>query len=460
MTDSHSESLIRASSPIAPSTSWILASGSPRRRSLLRQLGLPFSVKPSRVDERIHLGESPHDFALRMAVEKALDVAYRVSQPSQGTDVLVVGGDTVVALGSQALGKPTDESHAVQMLSELSGRAHDVWSGWAVARVVADQAPQVICSGVSRGVVHMREISPSEREVYIRSGEPMDKAGSYGIQGAGGRFVEKLSGSLYGVIGIPIADLTEALVAQDLIPSPDFARRSISLRERVATAAWRSGRAVDEVQVLAVSKHHPAERLFLAGAHDFKHFGESYLQELSAKRPQVEGAWTEVTTLQGSSGSISSAPTWHYIGKIQTNKARHIGASVDWVHGVSRESEARRLAEGAAQAGHTLQVCLQVNVAGEEQKGGVSPDQVAPLLERCRAYDALNVVGLMTFPPLGSSEESRAHFRALRHLRDELASTHGALPHLSMGTSHDFEVAVEEGATWVRLGRALFGERA
>ena len=437
---------------------WILASASPRRRELLRQLGLVFDCLISEVIEQARSNEFPREFAKRMAEEKALDVAQQNARTSSAvpsetfteTETWVIGGDTVVALGDQILGKPIDVSDAKSMLARLSGREHDVWSGWAIVRSTAHTEPEIVCSGVSRGIVKMRAISDEEIRAYVETGEPLDKAGSYGIQGRGGRFVEDLTGSLYGVIGLPLLDVGEAISELHQLPEPDFALRSVRLRERAATAAWRSGRSVDEVHVLAVSKRHPSQAIITAGAHGLSHFGESYLQELTEKQPVVSESWLSAYT---------SEPTWHYIGAIQSKKARHIGAQAQWVHGVSRFVEAQRLDEGAARSGHQPQLFIQVNIAGEASKGGVHPRDVLQLLQQCEELTAIKVVGLMTFPPLGDPEDNRVHFRALRVLRDQLTECGFDLPHLSMGTSHDFEIAIEEGATWVRLGRALFGER-
>ena len=174
-------------------------------------------------------------------------------------------------------------------------------------------------------------------------------------------------------------------------------------------------------------------------------FGENYVQELQAKA-------TELTP--------HSALRWHFIGHLQRNKARHVVAvpALAVVHGIDSAPLLQELDKRAAQLDRRLDGLLQVNVAGEDSKGGCAPDELATLLaeaERCRH---LRIRGLMTMPPIGEPEEARPHFRALRQLRD----AHGGvsrLPELSMGMSHDFEVAIEEGATLVRVGTAIFGQR-
>lgn len=426
-----------------------LASASPRRRELLRQLTPNITVAPSHIDETPHHGEPPRDFALRMAQEKAL---------ACGAEGWVVAGDTVVALGAQILGKPADTPNPAQdattSLATLSGRAHEVWSGWAV------RGPHGITSGVSRGVVTFRDLTRAEIDEYVSTGEPLDKAGGYGIQGRGGRLVAGLEGSFDGVMGLPTAEVAEALLGLGALTptTPALLRAALSLRERLRAASWRSGRGADAARLLAVSKFHPVERVVEALGYDLRDFGESYLQELEGKR----------AALKVFNAEPSLEPTWHYIGALQTNKARRVGVSAGWVHGVSRVEEARKLSEGALERARLegvdaearpLRLLLQVNIAGEASKGGAHPEHVGALLEACEGLSGVRVEGLMVFPPLGDPEESRPHFRAARALRDSLATPSRPLSHLSMGTSHDFEVAAEEGATWVRVGTALFGER-
>ena len=428
----------------------VLASASPRRQSLLRQLGEDFEIICADIEERIEEGETPVRFAERMAQEKALAVLSQLNHDHAQPRV-VIGGDTVVALRGKVLGKPSSRENAHEMLSSLSGQDHEVFSAWAIAKMNEDGKPLIISSGVSRTAVTMRVILPAEIESYLDSGEPMDKAGSYGIQGLGGRFVSHLRGSFYSVIGMPLLEIFEALHSlQCLSSDPEFVRQGISLRERCAYSAWRSGRAVDSVQVLAVSKRHSVAQMELAKRCDFHHFGESYAQEL------LEKAEMFVDLADGE----FAQPVWHFIGGIQRNKARRIGEVSQWVHGLTRLSEAERLAEGAHSQGQVISVFIQVKLADEESKSGVSPSELRPLLISLEKLEGLQVKGLMTFPPLAEPEESRVYFRALRLLRDELETEGFSLPHLSMGTSDDFEVAIEEGATWVRLGRCLFGERS
>lgn len=443
-----------------PCFSWVLGSQSPRRKTLLKYLGVPFDSLPANIDESIKATEKPSVYALRMAEEKALKVAEKLAQQelknSMAKPTLIIGGDTVVALGEKVLGKPLSESEALATLTELAGQEHQVWSAWAVVQFMHGQEPIILTSGVSKSTVNMRELTKDEIIEYIASGEPMDKAGSYGIQGQGGRFVSRVEGSFFSVIGLPMLDLYTALVEKGLIfDQTGFIKRGIELRERVAFAAWRSGRSVDAVNVLAVSKFHSLESIKQAYMCDFEHFGESYVQELLNKHDELKQYQQQL----GPADRSNYEPVWHYIGGIQTNKAKRIGENSHWVHGLSRFSEAQKLAQGAQASGNSIQAFIQVNLAKEKSKSGLDEAKLRSLLEACEKLNGLKVVGLMTFPPLDEPENNRKYFRVLRTLRDQLESEGYHLPHLSMGTSDDFEVAIEEGSTWVRLGRSLFGER-
>jgi septum formation protein len=178
-------------------TQLVLASGSPRRCDLLRSLGLEFEVRPSDVDESIHEGERPERYVLRLSSEKALTGA--------GSDVIAVGADTTVELGGVVLGKPTDDDDARRMLGQLSGRTHRVHTG-----VTVTGWTHVVRSLVSTDVV-FTELTPELIEWYVATGEPMDKAGSYAIQGAGGALVARIDGSVSNVVGLPLAETLDLL---------------------------------------------------------------------------------------------------------------------------------------------------------------------------------------------------------------------------------------------------------
>lgn len=218
------------------------------------------------------------------------------------------------------------------------------------------------------------------------------------------------------------------------------------IREKIAAAARRAGRDAATVRLVAVSKTVGLEQLQEALAAGQSCFGENYLQEARAKIV-----------------ALGPGVEWHFIGHLQSNKAKVVVSLFHLIHSVDRLSLAAALEAAAAQLGKVQEVLVQVNLAGEASKSGVSPAALPALLEAIRAMPHLKVVGLMTMPPWFPDPEAvRPYFRALRELRDRLTSREpapAALSELSMGMSGDFEVAVEEGATLVRLGTAVFGPR-
>jgi septum formation protein len=176
----------------------ILASASPRRSNLLAQMGLSFEVIPSNSQEKLISGIPPHVLALQLAIQKAEDVASKIRDTA-----LVIGADTIVIKDDRVLGKPKDEDEAYQMLMELQGQVHEVITGLAVKDVQNDRC----LTDYEKTVVEMAALTPDEIKRYIKTGEPMDKAGAYGIQGLGGMMVRRISGCYYNVVGLPIHKL-------------------------------------------------------------------------------------------------------------------------------------------------------------------------------------------------------------------------------------------------------------
>lgn len=228
-----------------------------------------------------------------------------------------------------------------------------------------------------------------------------------------------------------------------------IAGRLAEVRGRIAAAAERAGRNPAEVTLVGISKRMPVA-LAVAGVRaGLDDLGENYVQEARAKIPAVAEILGE------------DAPRWHYVGALQRNKAKDAVALFDVVQSVDRASLARELARRAEAVGRRLAVHLQVNLSGEEQKAGCAPEEAEALLAACAGLPGLEVQGLMTLPAPGEAEAARPAFARLRDLRERLAGLPGgeALRDLSMGMSADFEVAVEEGATLVRVGTAIFGPR-
>ena len=216
------------------------------------------------------------------------------------------------------------------------------------------------------------------------------------------------------------------------------------VRRRIAEAERRAGRALGSVELVAVSKLQPVEAIRSAYRAGQRLFGESYVQELLSKRERL----ADLPDLG-----------WHFIGHLQRNKARQVVGRVAVVESVDSIKLAEELAKRAEATGATVSVLAQVDVAGEETKNGCARGELGALLDAVEAAGSLRLRGLMAIPPFEvEPEEARRHFAALRELRDR----HGGaerLPELSMGMSGDFEVAIEEGATLVRVGTALFGPR-
>jgi pyridoxal phosphate enzyme (YggS family) len=216
------------------------------------------------------------------------------------------------------------------------------------------------------------------------------------------------------------------------------------VRARIAAAAREAGREPSEIALLAVSKSFTEDHVRAAYAAGQREFGENYAQEAMQKI-----------------GALAALPlVWHFIGPVQSNKTRIIAQHFDWVHSVASEKIGRRLAEARPESRGPLSVCMQINISGEASKSGVAPDEARPLAEALRALPGLRLRGLMALPePSADPREQRRRFAGLRRLLDQLNAAGFGLDALSMGMSQDLEAAVMEGATIVRVGTAIFGER-
>jgi PLP dependent protein len=199
-----------------------------------------------------------------------------------------------------------------------------------------------------------------------------------------------------------------------------------AVEKRIVAACKRAGRSRDEVTLVAVSKTFPAERVTEAIAAGVTHVGENRVQEARDKKPLVQGS-----------------ARWHLIGHLQSNKAKDAVRIFDVIETVDSVDLAQKVA--------ARDLLLEVNIGGEAQKSGVAAADVEKVVKQIRAIDGVRLIGLMAIPPVG---DSRPYFRRLRELRDRVG-----LEHLSMGMSEDFEAAIEEGSTMVRIGRAIFGPR-
>ena len=217
-----------------------------------------------------------------------------------------------------------------------------------------------------------------------------------------------------------------------------------AVRRRIAAASERAGRGAGAVRLLAVSKTHGPEAVRAAAACGQARFAENRVQEAAAKIPECPGRLE-----------------WHLIGHLQGNKVAGAARLFDWVHSVDSAKVLEALDRAAGEAGRTLQALVQVNVSGERTKSGLAPEAVPAVLELGTRLRNVRIRGLMTIPPLAADpEKARPFFRTLRERRDGWAAESGLdLAELSMGMTHDLDVAIEEGATFVRVGTGIFGAR-
>lgn len=234
----------------------------------------------------------------------------------------------------------------------------------------------------------------------------------------------------------------------DQYTSEKLRERLQSVEERLEAACDRAGRDRDAVTLVAVSKTHPVGAIRTLHEAGVDHFGASYVQEWQDKAPE-----------------LPDEVKWHFVGHLQSNKAKYVADEVEMVHSIDRRSVMKQLHRRSEEPADVL---LQVNIADQESKSGVVPDQLPDLLERTLEYPNLRIRGLMTLPPHADDpEDNRGYFghmgelfeKSRAWLEDCEERDAGIFEHLSMGMTNDFEVAVEEGATIVRIGTALFGPR-
>lgn len=232
--------------------------------------------------------------------------------------------------------------------------------------------------------------------------------------------------------------------ARALVTDLTPASRLAAVRARIAAAAGRAGRGVETITLIGVSKLQPASAVAALADLGQQDFGENYLQEGLAKIEALR----------------AHRLGWHFIGQLQANKTRPIAENFDWVHTVDRLKIARRLAEQRPFHAPPLSVCIQVRLGDEAGKGGVDPVELPALLADVAVLPQLRLRGLMTLPPPETAEaDQRRWFAQLRELFETARAEHPQLDTLSMGMSGDLEAAILEGATHVRIGTALFGER-
>lgn len=234
------------------------------------------------------------------------------------------------------------------------------------------------------------------------------------------------------------------------LSTEDIRTRYHAVRAQLAEAAQRAGRSPDSVRLIAVTKTHPASTVETALAAGLALFGENYVQELREKMDYFD------------TRSLPVQPQWHFIGHLQRNKVKYIARQVALIHSVDSAALAGEIDKQAKKYGRTIDVLLQVNTSGEESKFGCAPDDTLPLAEHVLTLPHVRVRGLMTIAAFADdAETTRPMFRLLRSLRDDLQMRfpQADFSELSMGMTNDFATAIEEGATYIRIGTALFGER-
>jgi PLP dependent protein len=231
-----------------------------------------------------------------------------------------------------------------------------------------------------------------------------------------------------------------------MLSSPqNYLENVASVQERIRRAALAASRNVDCITLVAISKTQPVEAIAAAAQAGVEHFGENYLQE----------ALPKIESLRG------HELTWHFVGQLQANKTKLAAEHFDWVHGIDRLKIAQRLSEQRPFHAPPLNVCLQVHIGGEASKGGVEPEAALELAQAVRDLPQLRLRGLMCLPPAETDIVRQRHwFAETRQLFDSLNDRGAGLDTLSMGMSADFEAAILEGSTMVRVGTAIFGARA
>jgi MAF protein len=407
----------------------ILASESPRRKSLLLEAGFffhTFHVKVSEIlDKNLTSSLTIEQQILKISetkVQAALlqfkPISHEMELTSENGPLLFLSADTMVVYNGIALGKPKDENQAFDYLRMLSGQVHEVMTAITLVETKIVSQNEInklkIVEKMTKTKVRFRDLSDQEIRDYIATKEPMDKAGAYGIQGQGRNLVDSYDGPLDNVIGLPIATLKKVLIENH----------------------W----STKGCQLLAVSKLQPVEKIRSLYQTGQRQFAENYVQEalekqkLLAALPNIE---------------------WHFIGTLQKNKTKNVVGNFKIIHSVDSQLLAEKISHEAIKKGLVQQIILQINLAKEATKSGFDEKTLLMNFSNINELRGIKVVGLMTMPPLSDDpEKTRPYFKNLRLLAQNLG-----LQELSMGTSSDYNIALEEGSTMVRLGTVIFGQR-
>lgn len=442
----------------------VLASQSPRRRLILTMAGFEFDILPSQIseipDENLNLTSR-----IRQLAHDKAEACLKMRTDLKGQGFLLLSADTVVVLDDQVLGKPKDENEARTFLRRLSGRRHDVIT--AVCLVDIDTGRWSESHAVT--AITFRTLTDHDIDTYVASGDPMDKAGAYGIQGGAAGFVSKIEGELDNVVGLPMDCVDDGM--RELGVS--VARRGLVRRREVAESLHRvlkviSGTPVAQTAtgtgaatLVAVSKTRPAIDVVSAVLAGQFEFGENYAQEALAKMNEVEGFLELLPREQ------RKPVRWHFIGGLQSKKVKSVVGRFALIHSVDRTSLLEEIDKRAREAGVRQEVLLQINLGDEATKSGVARDKYLSWIDEVARLELRSVElrGVMALPPLVDDEkQARSQFadvrRLFEHARERLpAALRPRFDQISMGTTQDFHWALREGATIVRVGTAIFGER-
>jgi MAF protein len=442
----------------------VLASQSPRRRQILTISGFDFEVLPSQIseipDENLNLREKIR----QLAADKA-KACLKMRNGTKGLNFLVLAADTVVVLDDQILGKPKDEAEARSFLRRLSGRSHLVLT----AVTMVDSSTLIEFSGHAETTVKFRDLSPDEIDLYVKTGEPFDKAGGYGIQGLAAQFIQDIQGPYDNVVGLPMDVVNQGVIFfQEKVPGFHLSRnpRMDFIKERlrkfksnIAELSAKSARGSIQTKLIAVSKTKPSTDVVFAWRAGQVDFGENYAQEAIQKKRDVE-------MLICSMKPGLSELRWHFIGHLQTKKVKQVVGEFDLIHSVDRLSLAEEISKRAVEKSIIQSILLQVNFADEKTKSGVATADYVELALKISQMPGISLCGLMALPPLFEShQETSALFREIIKLFEITRSALEArsitsFTEISLGTTQDYQEAILSGATMVRIGTAIFGERA
>lgn len=420
-------------------TGVVLASTSPRRREMLRQFGVEHIALAPEVEEKRLDGEAPEAYVLRNGRLKAQNVIERHKDLCK--EAFVIASDTVVVSPNGAvLEKPQDESHAREMLLSLRGQKHEVLSS---ITILFGANGDLLVNEVVRTSVYFGNFPTSWLESYLRTEEPYDKAGGYGIQGLAGAFVERIEGTNSNVVGLP---LFETLMH---LSSLSNVRRFFQNQSQTASFAAEP--------MLAISKGSSPAAIRLAATFGQKDFGENYLQELHAKQQELRDTpWLR----------------WHFTGNLQSNKIDAIVQSCEVVHSLASLEKAAAINKACQKYEKRIEVFLKVATAGHTQaSSGLDWQEAERLLDQSNQGQLphLRIMGFMGMAPIGLSEhQTLALFEDWLSKAAEIWKGSGRNlddVQFSLGMSGDFKLARQAAkklglqAPMIRLGTAIFGER-